>query len=83
VQLFINTNFFTDMLIPVRCFTCGKEISSRWERYQELLSREFLEARALEDVGLTRICCRRMFLGQVDVIDKVLPFGFPQEKDER
>ena len=24
------------MIIPVRCFTCGKVIGNLWERYQEL-----------------------------------------------
>lgn len=23
------------MIIPVRCFTCGKVIASKWKRYQE------------------------------------------------
>ncbi|MEE9237418.1 MAG: RpoN/RPB10 RNA polymerase subunit family protein, partial [Thermoplasmata archaeon] len=26
------------MIIPVRCFTCGKVIGSEWQRYLQLLS---------------------------------------------
>ena len=25
------------MIIPVRCFTCGKVIGSKWKRYEELV----------------------------------------------
>ncbi|KCZ76645.1 hypothetical protein H311_02352, partial [Anncaliia algerae PRA109] len=25
------------MIIPVRCFSCGKEISSVWEKYVDLI----------------------------------------------
>jgi DNA-directed RNA polymerase I, II, and III subunit RPABC5 len=25
------------MIIPVRCFTCGKVVGDKWEKYVELL----------------------------------------------
>ena len=28
------------MIIPVRCFTCGKVISDKWEIYQNLVKKE-------------------------------------------
>ena len=28
------------MIIPVRCFTCGKVIADKWETYQELILKE-------------------------------------------
>jgi DNA-directed RNA polymerase I, II, and III subunit RPABC5 len=26
------------MLIPIRCYTCGKVVGNKWEAYQELVS---------------------------------------------
>ena len=62
------------MIIPVRCFSCNKEISSKYEKYLELLSRVVSPADALDQLGLTRICCRRMYLGHVDIGDQLLQF---------
>ena len=62
------------MIIPVRCFSCNKEISSKYEKYLELLSRGVSPADALDQLGLTRLCCRRMYLGHVDIGDQLLQF---------
>ncbi len=29
------------MIIPIRCFTCGKLIAHLWNEYQELLQKEY------------------------------------------
>ncbi len=63
------------MIIPVRCFTCGKVIGSHWERYLELLSAGREPQEALDDLELDRYCCRRMILSHVDLIEDVIPFG--------
>lgn len=31
------------MIIPVRCFTCGKVIGNKWETYLHLLQADFSE----------------------------------------
>ncbi|MCJ2519762.1 MAG: DNA-directed RNA polymerase subunit N [Candidatus Thermoplasmatota archaeon] len=63
------------MIIPVRCFTCGKVIGSEWQRYLQLLSGGKDAREALDDLRLERYCCRRMILSHVDLIDDVIPFG--------
>lgn len=55
------------MLIPIRCFTCAKLIADKWEKYQDFIKNGLTEAEALDKVGLKRYCCRRMFLGHVDI----------------
>lgn len=74
------------MIIPIRCFTCGKEISSKWEPYQELVRTEKTEAEALDELGMKRMCCRRMFLGHVDIVNNLLKFNivkdFTQKADQ-
>jgi DNA-directed RNA polymerases I, II, and III subunit RPABC5 len=55
------------MIIPVRCFSCSLVIADKWEKYQLLIKQGRTEAEALNEVGLKRYCCRRMFLGHVDI----------------
>ncbi|XP_032743997.1 DNA-directed RNA polymerases I, II, and III subunit RPABC5-like [Rattus rattus] len=63
------------MIIPVRCFTCGKIVSNKWEAYLGLLQAEYTEGDALDALGLKRYCCRRMPLAQVDLIEKLLNYA--------
>ena len=63
------------MIIPVRCFTCGKVIGSSWEKYLQALDAGENPGDALDELGLERYCCRRMILSHVDLIEDVLPLG--------
>ena len=67
------------MIIPIRCFSCGKVIGTKWEAYLGLLQAEYTEGDALDALGLKRYCCRRMLLGHVDLIEKLLNYS-PLEK---
>ncbi|KAI8833857.1 8 kDa subunit-domain-containing protein [Chytriomyces cf. hyalinus JEL632] len=68
------------MLIPVRCFSCGKVIGNMWDQYLTYLQMDIPEGEALTKLGLQRYCCRRMVLTHVDLIEKLLQlrtFVFP------
>lgn len=67
------------MLIPVRCFTCGKEVSSKWEEYMERSTTTQDKAQILTSLGFTRPCCRTVLLTTVDIMQKILKFEYPQE----
>lgn len=62
------------MLIPVRCFTCGKPIAQDWEEFKLRTSKGEPAGKVLSDLGFDRYCCRRMFLSQVDLIDEIMPY---------
>jgi DNA-directed RNA polymerase I, II, and III subunit RPABC5 len=62
------------MIIPVRCFTCGKVIGNKWEKYQELIA-EYEEKDVLDMLGMNRYCCRRMLLTNVDLINKLMNYN--------
>ncbi|PIN75428.1 DNA-directed RNA polymerase subunit N [Candidatus Woesearchaeota archaeon CG10_big_fil_rev_8_21_14_0_10_37_12] len=62
------------MLIPIRCWSCGKPIAQFWEEYQERIGKGENQKELLDGFGLTRPCCRSMLLGQVDLIDTVAQF---------
>ncbi|VDN99325.1 unnamed protein product [Rodentolepis nana] len=68
------------MIIPVRCFTCGKVIGHLWEPYQNLLEKEYTEGDALTKLGLERYCCRRMLLSHVDLVDELLKYAPTRKK---
>jgi DNA-directed RNA polymerase subunit N (RpoN/RPB10) len=88
------------MIIPVRCFTCGKPISNtKWNEYLRLTSEEEREKTktrlsetdcrplghknkleekditpeyvALNMLEIRKMCCRRMYLGSIDIFDKL------------
>jgi DNA-directed RNA polymerase subunit N (RpoN/RPB10) len=56
------------MIVPIRCFTCGKPIGQIWERFNKIKAEKGAKA-ALDELGLKRYCCRAVFLGHVDAID--------------
>uniref|UniRef100_A0A914PXD3 DNA-directed RNA polymerases I, II, and III subunit RPABC5 n=2 Tax=Panagrolaimus TaxID=55784 RepID=A0A914PXD3_9BILA len=62
------------MIIPVRCFTCGKVIGNKWDAYLSLLQSGYIEGDALDTLNLRRYCCRRMILSHVDLIEKLLNY---------
>ncbi|AIB09758.1 RNA polymerase II subunit Rpb10 (nucleomorph) [Lotharella oceanica] len=62
------------MLIPVRCFSCGKVIAGLWNEYIVLLKIGFSEGESLDALRLKRYCCRRMLLTHIDVIEKILNY---------
>ncbi|KAA6391391.1 MAG: DNA-directed RNA polymerases I, II, and III subunit RPABC5 [Streblomastix strix] len=67
------------MIIPVRCFTCGRVLGHLWTKYLELLASGMEYRAALDQLGLQRYCCRSMILTHVDLIDKLLKYN-PGEK---
>ena len=66
--------FFVRMLIPVRCFTCGNLIADKFEDYQTKVKSGEEPGKALDSLGMTRYCCRRMLLTSVESIQQIVPF---------
>ncbi|MEM2929333.1 MAG: DNA-directed RNA polymerase subunit N [Thermoproteota archaeon] len=66
-------------MFPVRCFTCGKVIGHLWEEYVRRVASGEDPKRILDSLNVTRICCRRMFVSNVDYMDELILFsgGFP------
>ncbi|MEM3497421.1 MAG: DNA-directed RNA polymerase subunit N, partial [Thermoplasmatales archaeon] len=64
------------MIIPVRCFSCGRVIGSDYVKFVNKMNeirksqnREPLPeeiAKTLDDLNVTRYCCRRMILSNAD-----------------
>lgn len=69
------------MIIPVRCFSCGKVVGDKWETYLQYLDEGMTDGDALDRLGLKRYCCRRMVLTHVDLIEKFLRYNPLEKKD--
>ena len=80
------------MIIPIRCFTCNKNIADKYQYFLdqkknidkstliETINTNNIEnglikktqvGIILDNIGMHRYCCRRMFLGQVDLIEAI------------
>ena len=68
------------MIIPVRCFTCGKLVGDKWETFARRIKTGENASDVLDNLGLKRYCCRRMILANVEIIDEVLRFNEETEK---
>jgi DNA-directed RNA polymerase subunit N len=62
------------MIIPIRCWSCGKPIGHFWEEYKQRIEKGENKKEILDDLGLQRYCCRQMFLGHVDLVDTAAQF---------
>lgn len=71
------------MIIPVRCFTCGNLIADKSDYYmaevEKLKKTNVKDSKfknfdqvhtkeIMDNLGLTRYCCRRMLLSNVDLM---------------
>ena len=59
------------MQFPVRCPTCGKVISDKYEEFEERTNDEEDAGEVLDDLGVEKYCCRTVFLTHVESIDEV------------
>lgn len=62
------------MEFPVRCFTCGKIIGHLWGKYKERIGRGGDPGKVLDELGIKRYCCRRMFISYVDLAEEMVVF---------
>ncbi|EJW04630.1 hypothetical protein EDEG_01157 [Edhazardia aedis USNM 41457] len=62
------------MIIPIRCFTCGREIASMYYQFLEMCKENKNVGEVLDELDMKLFCCRRMFIGNVEIIDKLLMF---------
>jgi DNA-directed RNA polymerase subunit N len=62
------------MIIPVRCWSCGKPIGHFWEEFKERVESGEDKKKVLDDFKLERYCCRAIFVGHVDLIDTAARF---------
>ena len=60
------------MEFPVRCFTCGSVLGHLYEQYKGAKDKK--PDVVLDELGVERYCCRRMFLSHVDIVSSILRY---------
>ncbi len=73
------------MIIPIRCFSCGKVLADKWEKFQEEIKKGKKPAEVLDELGITRYCCRTVMITHKDFIDEIAEyrrFLLPAEERE-
>ena len=63
-----------NIIIPVRCISCGKPVGHLWEQYKKRIDAGESMEKVLNDVGLKRYCCRQLFMGHIDLIKEIAKF---------
>jgi len=63
------------MMFPIRCFTCGAPIGQHWDEFIKRVSMGEKPGKVLDDLGIKRYCCRRMFISHLELMDKLLLFS--------
>ena len=65
------------MMFPVRCFTCGAVIADKYEDYKKKVSnnKNGNFEKVLDDLGVKRYCCRRMFISNQDTTKEIVRFS--------
>ena len=53
-------------MFPVRCYTCNAVVGHMHEEYIALQRTDRERTDVLRQLGIDRLCCRRMFLGHVE-----------------
>lgn len=68
------------MLIPIRCFTCGNVIGQLFKEWNERLLNNEDPKEVLDEFGLNRVCCRRMLITHVELLDETIKFSLATNK---
>jgi DNA-directed RNA polymerase subunit N len=62
------------MIIPIRCWSCGKPIVHLWEEYSERKEKGEPLKKILDSLKVERYCCRQQLMGNVELIDTAAQF---------
>lgn len=63
------------MIIPVRCFSCGKPVANLYEPYEKMRKEGVPIEEIWAKLGISRFCCKRMLVSHVNIIDDLLNFN--------
>jgi DNA-directed RNA polymerase subunit N len=62
------------MIIPIRCFSCGKPIAQLWANFDKRVKAGENAKKVMDELGLSRFCCRAIFMGHIDLMHTVAKY---------
>ncbi len=63
------------VIVPIRCFTCGALIADKWDEFARRVSSGEEPEKVLDDLRITRYCCRRTLISHVDLINEIVMYS--------
>lgn len=62
-------------MIAIRCYTCNKPLAMHWNAFDTREERHLTAREALDQQGLTRMCCRTAFVTYTNPTHDYLPYS--------
>jgi DNA-directed RNA polymerase subunit N len=62
------------MIIPIRCFSCGKPVAGYYQEFKERMEKGEDAGKIMDDMKLKRYCCRKMLLTSIDLTEEVMKY---------
>ena len=62
------------MIIPVRCFSCGKPVAGLYHEFKERIDAGEDPGKVLDDLKVKKYCCRKTLLTSVDLADDIMKY---------
>ncbi len=64
------------MIIPIRCFSCGQVVAHNYEEYlKEIKDKKLKPTQVLDNLGVRKYCCRRMYISNVEMVDEIMKYN--------
>ena len=62
-------------MIPPRCFTCNTVVGQNFDKFVKQKNHSGQYGTLLDQLGIKRICCRRMLLTHVEITDEICHYS--------
>ncbi len=62
------------MIIPLRCFSCGRVIAHLWETYSKRVQMGEEPKRVLDELKVKSYCCRTIFMTHIDAYKQIAKY---------
>jgi DNA-directed RNA polymerase subunit N len=62
------------MIIPIRCFSCGKPVAGYYQEFKERTNNGENAGKVLDDLKIKRYCCRKMLLTSIDLTEDLMQY---------
>ena len=62
------------MIVPVRCFSCGKPVAGLYNEFKERVEKGEDAGKVLDSLGVKRYCCRKMLMTHANVVDDIMQY---------
>jgi len=63
------------MIIPIRCFSCGKPIAGLHKEFKERTEKGEDAGKVMDELNVKRYCCRKTLLTSIDLTEDLMKFN--------